>query len=197
MKLLIILIALVWIYLLSVLHRAKLTFFKFLVGSVGLFLLMMLTIRSVLTQPLAQAVTAVTGLFGDWTGMFRAYYQYAILFINHAGESISLYVDYECSGIIELMAFIALLAFFPLYRLSEKIVVGIGGVLWIFASNVLRLLLVCTIVYFFGNNAFFFAHAIFGRILFYGLTIILYFHVFTRSQILRQKVGKFNYGNDA
>lgn len=183
-----------WVYLLTVLSRAKLTFFTFLVGSVGMFVLLMATIQGYVTVPLSKAVAASTGVIGSLTGMFYSYYQYSLIFIRHGTESISLYIDYECSGIIELMAFCALLWFFPLYNAIEKLVITLSGMLWIFASNILRLTVICLLVYFFGNNIFFFAHAIFGRIIFYGLSILLYFYVFTRPQIIKQKVGKFNYG---
>lgn len=192
----IIVCTIVWIYILSVLRRAKLTFFRFLVGSVGMFILMMVVLQPHITAPLSQAVAASTGIFGEMTGMFYSYYQYSIIFIEHGMDSISLYIDYECSGVIELLSFSALLWFFPLYHPTEKLIISVVGLLWIFASNIIRLLVICLLVYFFGNNIFFFAHAIFGRIIFYGLSIILYFNVFTRPQIVRQKVGKFSYGND-
>lgn len=183
----------VWIYLLTVLERAKLSFFKFLVGSVGIFILMMVTLQPIVTVPLQKIVAASMGVLGNLTKMFYSYYQYSLIFIQRANEAISLYIDYECSGVIEIFAYISLLAFFPLYNFGEKIVAGAIGVIWVFASNILRLLVICILIYFFGNDIYFFAHAIFGRIIFYGLTITLYFNVFTKAQILRQKVGKFSY----
>lgn len=184
-----------WSYAIYVLWRAKLTFFKFLVGSVGMFVLLMLLLQPILTAPLAKAVAAVTGLIGEWTGAFYSYYQYSLVFIRHGADSISLYVDYECSGIIEIFAFSSLLWFFPLYSIVEKLVVNIIGILWIFLSNIIRMTSICLLVYFFGNDIFFFAHAIFGRIIFYTLSIILFFYVFTRAQIMKQRVGKFRYGD--
>lgn len=193
MKILIAVLFVVWVYILTVLHRAKLPFFKFLVGSVGMFLILMATLQPIITVPLQKAVAASTGIIGDMTGMFYSYYQYSLIFVEHGFSSISMYIDYECSGVIELLAFSSLVWFFPLYNFIEKAVVNIAGILWIFASNILRLTFICIMVYVFGNDIFFFAHAIFGRIIFYGLTVMLYFHVFTRPQIMRQKVGKFSY----
>ena len=187
----------VWVYILTVLSRAKLTFFKFLVGSVGLFLLLMIILQPRVTVPLARAVAASAGVFGNLSGMFKSYSQYSLIFVENGMNSISMYIDYECSGVIEIFAFVSLVTFFPLYNWVEKIAVNIVGFLWIFASNIIRLLVICTLVYFFGNDIYFFAHAIFGRIVFYGLSIMLYFYVFTRSQIVRQKVGKFGYGDNA
>ncbi len=193
MKILIAVLFVLWVYILTVLHRAKLPFFKFLVGSVGMFLILMATLQPIITVPLQKAVAASTGIIGDMTGMFYSYYQYSLIFVEHGFSSISMYIDYECSGVIELLAFSSLVWFFPLYNFIEKAVVNIAGILWIFASNILRLTFICIMVYVFGNDIFFFAHAIFGRIIFYGLTVMLYFHVFTRPQIMRQKVGKFSY----
>jgi len=188
---------LAWSYAIYVLWRAKLTFFRFLIGSVGMFILMMILLQPILTVPLSKGVAAVTGLIGEWTGAFYSYYQYSLVFIRHGADSISLYVDYECSGIIEIFAFSSLLWFFPLYSTVEKLVVNIVGILWIFLSNIIRMTSICLLVYFFGNSIFFFAHAIFGRIIFYLLSIILFFYVFTRAQIMKQRVGKFRYGESA
>lgn len=92
-----------------------------------------------------------------------------------------------------MMAFISLLMFYELYTYRERIKMMIIGILTIFMSNVVRILVICLILYFGGNNWFYFAHAIFGRIVFYALTIILYFNVFTKPHIKRQRVGQFSY----
>lgn len=191
-----ILLAVLWLYLLTVLKRGKLHFWYFCVGSVGMFLFMMAVLQPLLTVPLTKMVAASAGMLGETTGLYDSYFQYGILFIQNKGESISLYIDYECSGIIELMAFSALLWFFPVYSFYEKIVVNIIGILVIFAANVIRIFAICVLIYFFGNEIYYFAHTIFGRFLFYGFSIMLYFYVFTRSQIVRQKVGNFKYESD-
>lgn len=48
----------------------------------------------------------------------------------------------------------------------------------------------------FGNESYYMAHTIVGRLLFYALSIILYFYVFTRAQIRRQRVGEFGYDSE-
>lgn len=189
MKILIIFLLVVWIYLLSVFSRGKLHFFKFIVGSVGLFLFMMITLQPYLVAILSRLVSSASGAIGDATGYFQAFYQYSLILIKSGTTTISMYIDYECSGVIEILAFLSLLWFFPLYDTLEKVIYSILGVVWIFAANVLRIFIICTMVYYYGNNIFYFAHTIFGRIIFYVLSVILYFYVFTRSQIKRQKVG--------
>lgn len=187
----------IWIYLLTVLHRARLPFFKFLVGSVGLFIFMMIILQPVVTVPLSRLVAAGAGVIGDLTGIFRSYYQYSLIFIESGQSAISMYIDYKCSGVIEIFALTALIWFFPLYSLPERAAVNIIGIIWIYAANILRLLVICLLVHFFGDDIYYFAHAIFGRIIFYGLSVVLYFNIFTKSQIIRQKVGRFSYDSDS
>ena len=92
-----------------------------------------------------------------------------------------------------MMAFLALLWFFDVYSKKENIKYSLMGIVFIFGANVIRIFTICFIIYFGGNNWFYFAHSIFGRLIFYVLTVILYFDVFTKAQIKRQKIGSFSY----
>lgn len=184
-----------WIYILSVLTRANLPFFKFIVGSVGLFFFAMLALEPFLIKPLGHAVTAVASLIGGLTGHFEAFPEYSLIFISRNTSFISFYIDYECSGLIEMVAYISLLWFFSVYNTAEKAILTVIGVAWIILSNVLRIVVICIIIYYGGNDIFYFAHTIFGRIIFYALSVTLYFYVFTKSHIVRQKVGQFHYGS--
>ncbi len=188
-----VLFAVAWVYVVTVLKRCKLDFWLFLVGSVGVFVLCLLWLEPLLVVPMQKAVAVVSGLLGELTGVFQSYFQKGMLFIQNGGNSLSLYIDFECSGIIETLAFLSLLWFFPVYRLYEKIIVSIAGILAIFFSNVMRIYLICLLIYFFGDGIYFYAHTVFGRIFFYACTIMLYFLVFTKSHIIRQKVGAFHY----
>lgn len=186
---------LVYIYLLTVLKRAKLPFAFFCIGSVGMFVFTVVLLQPLVTVPMQKAVAAVAGLLGQAIGIYQSYFQYGILFIQSKTETISMYIDYECSGIIEIVAFLSLLWFFPVYSTAEKIFTSIIGFITIFLSNVLRIFVICLIIFFFGNDAFFIAHTIIGRFVFYFCSIILYFFVFTRPQVIKQKVGRFSYEN--
>ena len=128
-----------WLYILRVFRRAELSFWHFIWGSFGLFIAMMVMVRPVLTQPLAQVVAAIAGIFGKLTGMFTAYFKYGVIFVNSSAGSISMVIDFECSGILEIMAYVSLLAFFDAYTRFEKIVVGIAGIFYIILANALRI----------------------------------------------------------
>lgn len=64
-------IAALWVYLLWVLRRAELHAWRFLWGSMGLFILMMVGVRPWLTRPLARYVCAIAGVAGRLTGRLR------------------------------------------------------------------------------------------------------------------------------
>ena len=74
--------------------------------------------------------------------------------------------------------------------------VTILGTSFIILANAVRIIAICVIIYIWGMPAYSVAHTIVGRLLFYGLSIMLYFFVFTKTQIVRQKVGGFTYGMD-
>lgn len=196
MKIFVILMIIIWLYFLYVFQRGNMKFFQFLFGSIGLFIILMIFVRPYITVPLAKLVCAAGGLIGDTTGIFSSYYDYGLLFVNNKDGAISLYIDYECSGVIEIIALSSMLWFFPAYRFIEKVIVNMVSVLWIFAANIIRITLICTIVFFFGPDSFYIAHTVIGRFVFYAMSIAMYFYVFTRTQIIRQKVGAFSYESD-
>ncbi len=191
-----IIVLIIWLYLLSVLKRCKLPAWHFFLGSLGLFTLMMVYVRPVMVKPLARCVAAIAGGFGGLTDTFTAFFKYGILFVRSAESTITLQIDFECSGIIEIMAFISLLAFFQVYDRNEKLFVGVLGTVGIILSNVLRIIVICLMLYFGGTDLYYISHAIVGRVLFYVLSVLLYFYVFTKPQIIRTKVGKFTYGHN-
>ena len=187
---------LVWIYLLSVFTRGKLYFYQFIWGSVGLFVFMMMWIQPVAIRPLTNLVCSAAGVAGRMTGFYESYSEYSMLFVQHGSEAISLCIDYECSGIIEMMAYVSMLAFFRVYDWMQRIILSVLGCMMIFFANIIRLFVIGTTIYYFGNDAYYIAHTIVGRIIFYALSVILYYYIFTTSQIVKQKIGGFHYAKN-
>lgn len=189
---LLILGTIVWLYALSVLRRVQLPAYFFIVGSVGLFFILITLSDPYWVWFFTHAViTAISGL-GAVTGMCQVMAQYGIVHIISTNATTLMTIDYECSGIIETMAFLALIAFFPTYRRRERVFYAVFGIVWIYLDNVLRISLVVILVHFFGPGSFFLAHTIIGRLVFYVLVIILYYNVFTYSQMARGLYFKFH-----
>ena len=183
----------VWLYVLHVMSKAKLPAWRFFWGGAGLFILMMVFVRPVLTQPLAQGVSALAGFFGRATGTFTPYFKYGTIFVYTPSGPMTLQIDMECSGILEIMAYLALLVFFDIYNLQEKILVALLGIFYILIANAMRIVLICEIIHFGGSGYYFMAHTYIGRIFFYVLSVLLYFYVFTKPHIIKMRVGTFKY----
>ena len=183
----------VWYYILNVLKRAKLLFPMFMVGSIGSLLFLFFCIKPILAQPLTQVIAKVSSIAGHWLNLCESYIGNSMVMIQGTESAMAMVVDFECSGIIEIFVFLSLLMFFPVYRMWEKFGLALAGIIYICVANVLRILLISFIVSIWGNEAFYFAHSILARIVFYSLSVVLYFYVFTKGQILRQKVGNVRY----
>ena len=186
----------VWLLILRVLRKADLRFWRFLIGAAGLFIICLVFLMPILTEPLARIVALIASIPGKITGIFSAYYKYGTIMIDSSMGSISLKIDFECSGIIEIIAFVSLLTFYRVYTVLERIWVGIIGVLCIICANALRIIVICIMIYFGGVESYYVAHTFVGRIVFYGLSVAIYFYVFTKPQIMKQKVGSFKYDVD-
>lgn len=182
-----------WLYVLHLLRRAALNAWWFLAGSLGLFLMLMFWVQPVAMMPLARLVCTLAGFVGDAAGAYSAYFQYGILFIRAPQGSMTLQIDMECSGFIEISAFLSLLAFFNVYSRAEKVWVGILGTVYLIVCNAVRITVICLSVHFFGAAAYAVVHTFIGRLLFYALSVLLYYYVFTKPQILRMKVGIITY----
>ncbi|MFC6165360.1 MULTISPECIES: exosortase family protein XrtG [Lactiplantibacillus] len=174
-----------WLYALSVLKRARLSAFTFIVGSAGLFFILSALSRPYWVWFFTHAVIHGVALFSDITNWSTIMFKTGLVYITNGANPVIMSIDYECSGIIETCAFVALVSFFPTYERKEKVFYALFGLIYIYAINVLRLCIVVVIVHFGGGQTFFLAHSVIGRLVFYVLIIALYYNVFTYSQLAR------------
>lgn len=186
----------IWIFLLHILRKADLKFWRYVLGAAGFFLIAMIFFMPFLTEILSQIVALISSIPGKITGAYSAYYRYGTIMITSVSGTLTLKIDFECSGIIEILAFLALLVFYQVYTVWERVWVGILGVLYIVIVNSLRITVICFMISYGGVGMFHLAHTYVGRLIFYSLSILLYFYVFTRPQIIKQKVGSFKYDAD-
>lgn len=184
-----------WLFLLRVLDKSKLNFWRYLIGSAGAFILMLVFLQPLVLEPLSRIVALLASLPGKFAGIYSSHYKYGVIFVDTAIGAVSLKIDFECSGIIEIMAYASLLLFYRVYTVYERICVGVIGVVALVLANALRITVICLMIYFGGVDVYFIAHSIVGRIVFYALSILLYFYVFTKPQIIKQRVGSFRYDN--
>lgn len=186
----------IWLVNLRIFYRVKNQAAFITVGMLGMFVLMMVFVRPWATQPLARIVAALAGFVGRLTGTFTPFFKYGILFVATKTGSITLQIDFECSGIIEIMVYLSILTFYRVYTVSERAILAALGFIYIIVANALRIIIIATMIHFGGEDMYYIAHTYVGRIFFYAATIVLYFYVFTKSQVVRMKVGSFSYDKE-
>lgn len=181
-----------WLYILNVCKRGNLAFYRFIIGSIGLFIICMFQLNFYEDFVISSLVRIIEPI-GNITGMFQSFPKSGAFLIDNNITAMSFYIDIECSGIIEMLVFTSLVAFFDIYTKTEKFFTIISGIFMITVFNCIRMLLILTIIHFGGPEYYLISHSVVGRIVFYILTIILYYKVFTKKQVNRQKVGEFDY----
>lgn len=192
---LIIILMIIWILILVYFKKINMHFFFFVAGSVGFFCFSMYFFSDLMEQILQIAVSFCLFTIGKVTHLFSVYSKYYMICVYHDSQAISFFIDYECSGFIETLAYISILIFYPVYSMKKKSLYAVLGVAYIFTANLLRIFIICLIVKLFGTSMFFFSHTVFARILFFAFMVGLYYFVFTRSHILKQRVGNLTYVN--
>ena len=191
---LIVLLGVAWLYVLSVLKRIGWSAAYVVLGVVGTFFIIISLANNNVISFLMRLNTSGAGVVGMLTGFYTVAPTLGIIHIVSGQSAINLFITYECSALIELAAYIALVLFFPFFKNLQQRLKLLGfGVIYLLLANMLRLTVTALIIHFLGLPSLIWAHVIVGRLIFYVLTIILYFYVFTRSQVLHIKIGRFDF----
>lgn len=191
---LIVLLGGAWLYVLSVLKRIGWSAAYVVLGVVGTFFIIISLANNNVIRFLMRLNTSGAGVVGMLTGFYTVAPTLGIIHIVSGQSAINLFITYECSALIELAAYIALVLFFPFFKNLQQRLKLLGfGVIYLLLANMLRLTVTALIIHFLGLPSLIWAHVIVGRLIFYVLTIILYFYVFTRSQVLHIKIGRFDF----
>jgi len=191
---LIVLLGGAWLYVLSVLKRIGWSAAYVVLGVVGTFFIIISLANNNVISFLMRLNTSGAGVVGMLTGFYTVAPTLGIIHIVSGQSAINLFITYECSALIELAAYIALVVFFPFFKNLQQRLKLLGfGVIYLLLANMLRVTVTALIIHFLGLPSLIWAHVIVGRLIFYVLTIILYFYVFTRSQVLHIKIGRFDF----
>jgi exosortase family protein XrtG len=101
---------------------------------------------------------------------------------NHSGWAV-FDIGLECSAILEMAAFTGLVLFYPGFTWLRKAISIPIGVAATYAVNIARILLIVGIIDAQGTDWVFVAHAVFGRVFFFALTVVIYWYIVTRPSV--------------
>lgn len=185
-----VLISLLWLYSLLLFKKTKMNFYKFLFGSIGLFTISIVFFVPFLEKGLNVLISNTLNVISNLTGYFEVFKDNSIVSIYTKESILSIFINYECSGVIEMLVFTSLALFFPFGGFIRKLFLTAAGNIYIFIANIIRVLFIVLITKTFGASSFYLAHTLFARILFFGLMIVLYYYVFTKTHLKLQIVGE-------
>lgn len=187
--LLFIIFCVIWLNLIWMLKALKMYFFHFITASLGLFTIIMIFYLNPLEMLLTKGVAYLLMNLGKLTGLYTVFFKELTLMINTKNGVIAMILNYECSGIIEILVYTCLIIFFPFASMWNRMKSVVLGNLYICFCNVIRILFIVVMVKWLGVQYYHMLHTIFARILFFVLMLVLYFEVFTKEQLEQQKVG--------
>lgn len=180
---------LIWILGILLFNQLKMNFFKFITGSLGLFIISTIFFINPLENILTYLINNVLSFISNISDSFNVIKEYSLVTINAPNGVLTMLINYECSGIIELLVYSSLIVFFPFISNTRKVYTFIYGNIYIFVANIIRILFMIFLVNIFGVQIYNLVHTVFARILFFVLIVALYYKVFTKNQIKNQKVG--------
>jgi len=98
-------------------------------------------------------------------------------------------IDIENSGLLEVCIIFGLIAFYPVYKIGKRLLIAVVGVVSVYIINLLRLVVVISLIHWGGRNWSFVAHTVVGRLIFFILVIALYWQLMTRPTL--KKLGEY------
>lgn len=185
-----VIITALWAYGLWFLKKANMNFYRFLIGSIGIFTISMIFFMPVLEINLNNLIADTLRFISDKSNYFKVFKDNSIVTIDTSSGIVSMFINYECSGVIEMLVFTSLVLFFPFGGTFRRIVSAMIGNAFIYFANIIRILFIIFITRFFGASLFYLAHTLFARLVFFGLMIILYYFIFTTTHLRYQNVGE-------
>lgn len=174
---------LIWLYLIRMFHKLNMIAFKFFTGSIGLFLITITFFRHSLELLMGKLLFIILSLITSFTGLFETFGNVNTVLVNTPTGFISMNLTYECSGVIEILVFMSLALFFPFRNKIRKTFLIFSGFFSLVSANILRIIFIASIVKILGINSYPLTHMIFARILFFILTISIYYIIFTKTHL--------------
>lgn len=174
---------------LAILRLWRVWLFYYVLGAAGFALAVVglfhgTVVEHALETWTGEAVHLVAAGVGIPTRLFRnAPGSLLVLVIGQNVGWTVLQITVECSGLLEGAVFAGLVLFLPGMGLPAKVWNLAWGEAFTFGANVLRVLLIVVIVHFAGKASIYLAHTVLARLVFFALTIWLYWMVFTRHSL--------------
>jgi len=178
---LLLLLSMVYVCGLYRLNQCAKHFTFYMWGALGMLLVSLLFIITFHWDiPLASLEANHTLEFAHQMGIRMKIIGQTIMLVATPEGWVGLRIGLECSTFVEATAFVALTAFYPAIQLRKRVQIAGLGILTLYIFNLIRLLIIVTLISQNGEGAYLLAHGILGRIFFFVGAVGLYTGTFTR-----------------
>lgn len=178
----------VWAVILVFFRINKIWIFYFIWGSIGFTLISVFSLSNTFVEA-GLSHTAINSITA-----FNRYFNIPVFPFAGAGTVLmtssrisgytSLEIGTECSGLLECSVFIGLSLFYPVMSSGWKLLSLVGGSIFIYLINLIRIEMIIVSIYLWGRDTIFLAHTVLGRGVFFFMMIALYWFFFTRSTLI-------------
>lgn len=168
-------ISVIWLLILRIFNNLKMIAFKFYLGSIGLFII----IITFWGKYLGESINFYTSnIINKYLEFFYINKTFLILDSLNQGNVM-----------VSIVAFASLIIFFPYICLIKRGIYLILGIIVILSINIFNIVLMNLLIKVIGQNQEMIYLIIFKSISFV-MMMSLYYYTFTRLQLKNQKVGK-------
>lgn len=170
-------------YVYIILKKNEFYTFAFLVGSIGFFSIGILFFRDYLESVIIFMQLKIVYLFKYIFTDLNIYIESSSIVFRSGNFFKSIVLNYECSGLIEILVYSSVILFYPIKSNFDKIKKLFIGIAVIIFANICRVFLMISFVGFIDFKFYDLAHLFIGRIIFYVIIITLYYKVLTKYHI--------------
>ena len=172
--------------LLWFLRRYHIWIFYYLVGAGGMAYILTTLLTQVLDiRPfLGGSVAGSVHTFMSWMNIDTQVVQNAptilmVLVVTQRVGWTILQIGVESSGLLEMIVLTSLVAFYPGWSFSRRLLAGGAGLLLTWGANLTRMLLIAAMLHYFGKEVLVLAHTFLGKLIFFLLTLAIYWVIIT------------------
>ena len=202
---LITLIFLLWLIVIYGMHRYRIWPLFYIIGTVGLAIFLVYFNRQLfhseilLARSVAESIHWVcesflripTQVFEEAPGLLMV-----MVVVQKVGWT-ALEIGVESSGLLEMSVLISLLVFYPGWSVADRFWRIAVGLLATWVSNLIRMMLIVVMLHNLGKEVLLIAHTFLGKLIFFVLTIGIYWFLITKPSLKLIKKNIKNRSNPA
>ncbi len=171
-------------------YRNRIWLLYYVVGAVGLALLLIWSGRTVfpLELWLKESAAYCVHYIAQWAGIETRIFTGApgtilVLVIPQTQGWTLVEIGVECSGLLEEAVLIGLTSFYPGWTWPRRLGWLTVGIALTYAGNLLRILFIVATLHFLGKDTLFLAHTLVGRVFFFFVVVAIYWVIFTQPTL--------------